>query len=134
MKKILVPQRENPIVNRLNKTKLEKFPDLQLEREEKLKNLRKKDQAAKLERVCCDSFLSSLELLTNCFERKRKKHVSLKNERKRSGRKSTLMMSCSRRKTMRKQTIRVVAKISWMILCKLIHSSSYHFAGALCNW
>ena len=51
MKKILVPQRENAIVNRLNKTKVEKFPDLGVEKEEKLKALRKKDQAAKLERV-----------------------------------------------------------------------------------
>jgi hypothetical protein len=51
VKKILVVQRENIIVNRLNKTKVEKFPDLQMEREEKLKALRKKDQAAKLERV-----------------------------------------------------------------------------------
>lgn len=50
VKKILVSQRENPIVNRLNKTKTEKFPDLQMEREEKLKALRKKDQAVKLER------------------------------------------------------------------------------------
>jgi hypothetical protein len=44
-------QRENPIVNRLNKTKVEKFPDLGMEKEERLKSLRKKDQAAKLERV-----------------------------------------------------------------------------------
>jgi hypothetical protein len=51
VKKILVPQRENPIVNRLNKTKVEKFPDLAQEKEEKLKALRKKDQAARLERV-----------------------------------------------------------------------------------
>lgn len=51
MKRILVPQRENPIVNRLNKTKVEKFPDLAMEREEVLKVIRKKDQAAKLERV-----------------------------------------------------------------------------------
>ncbi|TAQ88048.1 hypothetical protein B7494_g3617 [Chlorociboria aeruginascens] len=50
VKKILVAQRENAIVNRLNKTKIEKFPDLQMEKEEKLKVLRKKDQAAKLER------------------------------------------------------------------------------------
>jgi len=50
VKKILVPQRENPIVNRLNKTKIEKFPDLQMEKEERLKALRKKDQAAKLDR------------------------------------------------------------------------------------
>jgi len=50
VKRILVPQRENSIVNRLNKTKVEKFPDLQMEREEKLKALRKKDQASQLER------------------------------------------------------------------------------------
>ena len=51
VKRILVPQRENPIVNRLNKTKVEKFPDLAMEKEERLKSLRKKEQAAKLERV-----------------------------------------------------------------------------------
>ena len=55
VKRILVAQRENPIVNRLNKTKVEKFPDLAMEKEERLKLMRRKDQAAKLERV---SFLS----------------------------------------------------------------------------
>jgi hypothetical protein len=55
VKKILVPQRENPIVNRLNKTKIEKFPDLQMEKEEKLKILRKKEPAAKLDRVSIGS-------------------------------------------------------------------------------
>ncbi|TVY55821.1 Coiled-coil domain-containing protein [Lachnellula suecica] len=50
VKKILVPQRENPIVNRLNKTKVEKFPDLAMEKEDKLKALRKRDQAARLDR------------------------------------------------------------------------------------
>ncbi|KAK2053261.1 DUF814-domain-containing protein [Colletotrichum caudatum] len=50
VKKILVPQRENPIVNRLNKTKVEKKPDLQQEREDRLRELRKRDQTAVLER------------------------------------------------------------------------------------
>ncbi|EHL03721.1 putative Coiled-coil domain-containing protein 25 [Glarea lozoyensis 74030] len=50
VKRIIVTQRENPIVNRLNKTKVEKFPDLGMEKEERLKSLRKKDQASKLER------------------------------------------------------------------------------------
>ncbi|OHE98370.1 hypothetical protein CORC01_06366 [Colletotrichum orchidophilum] len=50
VKKILVAQRENPIVNRLNKTKVEKKPDLQQERDDRLKELRKRDQAASLER------------------------------------------------------------------------------------
>ncbi|KAL2155329.1 hypothetical protein VTH82DRAFT_70 [Thermothelomyces myriococcoides] len=50
VKRILVPQRENPIINRLNKTKVEKFPDLRQEKEDHLRELRKKDQAAQLAR------------------------------------------------------------------------------------
>ncbi|TVY48376.1 Coiled-coil domain-containing protein [Lachnellula occidentalis] len=50
VKRIIVPQRENPIINRLNKTKVEKFPDLQMEKEDRLKAMRKKDQSARLER------------------------------------------------------------------------------------
>ncbi|KAK4162280.1 hypothetical protein QBC43DRAFT_322181 [Cladorrhinum sp. PSN259] len=46
VKKILIAQRENPIVNRLNKTKVEKQPDLRQEKEDRLKELRKRDQAA----------------------------------------------------------------------------------------
>ncbi|KAJ5689767.1 Coiled-coil domain-containing protein 25 [Penicillium macrosclerotiorum] len=34
VRKILVRERENPIVNRLNKTRVEKFPDLRAEKEE----------------------------------------------------------------------------------------------------
>ncbi|KAJ4306878.1 Coiled-coil domain-containing protein 25 [Collariella sp. IMI 366227] len=50
VKKILVPQRENPIVNRLNKTKVEQYPDLKQEKDDHLRQLRKKDQAAQLAR------------------------------------------------------------------------------------
>ncbi|KAG9258514.1 uncharacterized protein F5Z01DRAFT_643440 [Emericellopsis atlantica] len=46
VKRILVPQRENHIVNRLNKTKVEKKPDLLQEREDRLKEIRRRDQAA----------------------------------------------------------------------------------------
>lgn len=56
VKRVLVPQRENQIINRLNKTKVEKFPDLAMEKEEILKAERKKDQASRLERVCFVSF------------------------------------------------------------------------------
>lgn len=51
VKRILVAQRENPIVNRLNKTKVENFPDLRQEKDDIMKELRKKDQAAQIERV-----------------------------------------------------------------------------------
>ncbi|KAJ1338037.1 NFACT RNA binding domain-containing protein [Microdochium nivale] len=46
VKKILVAQRENPIINRLNKTKVEKYPDLKQERDDRLRELRKRDQAS----------------------------------------------------------------------------------------
>ncbi|RKU47389.1 Coiled-coil domain-containing protein 25 [Coniochaeta pulveracea] len=50
VKRIMVPQRENAIVNRLNKTKVEKHPDLREEKENHLKELRKRDQVAVLAR------------------------------------------------------------------------------------
>lgn len=45
-------QRENAIINRLNKTKVEKHPDLKQEKDDRQRELRKKDQAAQLARVC----------------------------------------------------------------------------------
>ncbi|KAI0378329.1 DUF814-domain-containing protein [Hypomontagnella monticulosa] len=50
VKKILVPARENVIINRLNKTKVEKQSDLQQEREDHRRELRKRDQAAQQQR------------------------------------------------------------------------------------
>ncbi|KAB2579505.1 Coiled-coil domain-containing protein 25 [Lasiodiplodia theobromae] len=50
VKRIHVVERENPIVNRLNKTKVEKFPDLRQEREDRQQELRKKDRATQQER------------------------------------------------------------------------------------
>ncbi|KAK3202887.1 hypothetical protein GRF29_154g1104331 [Pseudopithomyces chartarum] len=44
VKRIHVEKRENPIVNRLNKTKVEKYPDLAMEKEARLKELRIKDR------------------------------------------------------------------------------------------
>ena len=51
VKRVIVIQRENPIVNRLNKTKVEKQPDLKQERDDRLRELRKREQAAQLHRV-----------------------------------------------------------------------------------
>lgn len=50
VKRVLVPQRENAIVNRLNKTKVEKKPDLQRERDDRLKELRRIEQEALTQR------------------------------------------------------------------------------------
>ncbi|KAG9690394.1 DUF814-domain-containing protein, partial [Aureobasidium melanogenum] len=45
VKRVYVAKRENPIVNRLNKTKVEKFPDFRQEKEDRAKELRKKDRS-----------------------------------------------------------------------------------------
>lgn len=46
-----MPHRENPIINRLNKTKVEKFPDLDNDRREILRARSKQNQAAVQARV-----------------------------------------------------------------------------------
>ncbi|TKA80410.1 hypothetical protein B0A49_01187 [Cryomyces minteri] len=50
VKKVHVPQRENPTINRLNKTKVERFPDLRQEKQDREKELRRKDKALSLAR------------------------------------------------------------------------------------
>jgi long-subunit acyl-CoA synthetase (AMP-forming) len=53
VKKVHVPTRQNPIVNRLNKTKTEQFPDLRAEKEadqaakRKVERLQREEQKAK---------------------------------------------------------------------------------------
>jgi hypothetical protein len=51
VKKIHVPKRENPIVNRLNKTKVEKFPNLQEEKLARQREISKRNQEAVKARV-----------------------------------------------------------------------------------
>ncbi|KAJ5772670.1 coiled-coil domain-containing protein 25 [Penicillium odoratum] len=47
VRKVLVRARENPIVNRLNKTRVEKFPDFRAEKEEYLKKKRQLERKAR---------------------------------------------------------------------------------------
>lgn len=51
VRKILVTQRENAIINRLNKTKVERFPDLRQEKEDRMKELRERDRKLNMNRV-----------------------------------------------------------------------------------
>lgn len=51
VKKVLVETRENPIVNRLNKTRVEKYPDLREERAGRDREERKKERIAAQEKV-----------------------------------------------------------------------------------
>jgi hypothetical protein len=68
VKRFLIAQRENPIVNRLNKTRVENTqPDLQQEKEDHLRELRKKDQAARQERVCLSFLFYFTQFLSRPF-------------------------------------------------------------------
>ena len=49
-KKILVTTRVNAVINRLNKTKVEKFPDLREEREEERRKKRQAERKVREER------------------------------------------------------------------------------------
>ncbi len=51
VKKVLIEKRVNEIINRLNKTKVEKFPDLAAEKAEFEKEERRKEKAALQEKV-----------------------------------------------------------------------------------
>jgi hypothetical protein len=75
VKRILVHQQENPIVNRLNKTRVEKHPDLKQEKDDRLKELRKRDQAAQQQRVGLDGLRKPPRdmILMNSPYRKRRK-------------------------------------------------------------
>ncbi|KAE8156047.1 hypothetical protein BDV40DRAFT_282291 [Aspergillus tamarii] len=49
VRKVFVRERENVIVNRLNKTRVEKFPDLMAEKEESLKKKQKEERKTREE-------------------------------------------------------------------------------------
>lgn len=52
VKRIHVETRENAIVNRLNKTRVERFPDLRQEKADKEREVRKRERIAQQEKVC----------------------------------------------------------------------------------
>lgn len=74
-------ERENAIINRLNKTKVEKHPDLKQEKDDRQRELRKRDQSAQLARVCVtwDPF-QQFSVDTNSSSRRRKKPESRRRE------------------------------------------------------
>ncbi|PGH29286.1 hypothetical protein GX50_07963 [[Emmonsia] crescens] len=49
-RKVHVAARQNVIVNRLNKTRVEKFPDLRLDKEEYMKNIRREERKLREEK------------------------------------------------------------------------------------
>lgn len=114
VKRILVPKRENPIVNRLNKTKVEKRPDFKEERDDRLKELRQREQASVQLRVRLPPIRDSL--LTRCSRKKRPGRR--RSGRKRSTRRITPMTISSPRIISRCRVIRIGPRTGRMTLCR----------------
>ena len=63
VRRVYVEKRENAIVNRLNKTKIEKHPDLRAERAERDQEERKKGRIAGQEKVSADGAIVCIRFL-----------------------------------------------------------------------
>jgi hypothetical protein len=83
VKRLYVEKRENPIVNRLNKTKVEKFPDLRQEKADRERELRKIERIAAQEKVrsVMNDDTRYLRMLTCLLQKK--EDAKIAEERKR---------------------------------------------------
>lgn len=93
VKRVYVSARENAIVNRLNKTKVEKHPDLRQEKEDRERELRKVERIAQQEKV--SSILQTTAPIRICNTNRTLSHRSektpdwLKSASSSSGKKTT---------------------------------------------
>lgn len=134
VKRILVPQRENPIVNRLNKTKVEKYPDLRQEKDDHLRELRKKDQAAQQARVGSSPFTAPKPGSLTTAHRKRKKPASPRSARRRSGKRTTPTTSSSPTRTWPARATRIATRTGRTILCRSTRNQiKTRFASVNCT-
>jgi hypothetical protein len=128
VKRVYVSQRENVIVNRLNKTKVEKHPDLRQEKEDRERELRKIERIAQQEKVGWNLlrmpmairtvWTGSLLLTTIASNRRRKTPNWQKNDRDSSGRRTTCTTTCSLRTRCKCPATKTEMKTSWTISCK----------------
>ena len=82
VKRVYVAKRENPIVNRLNKTKVEKFPDFRQEKEDRAKELRKKDRSVIAARVRIAKPQSERDTLAYTITNRQRKRLALQRRGK----------------------------------------------------
>lgn len=117
VKKVHVEQRENGIVNRLNKTRVEKFPDLRAEKADKEREERKKERMAAQIQVC-----RSMEVRRARTDlspsRRRKMPKWRRNGWRSSGRRRTCTMTCTMMTICRSRAIRIGMPTGRMILCR----------------
>lgn len=99
VKRVYVEKRENAIVNRLNKTKVERHPDLREEKAQREREIRKVERMAQQEKVGLELrglCWMSTGVADMCYRRK-KTLAWRKSGRSSSGRRSICMTTCIRR-------------------------------------
>lgn len=82
VKRVYVAKRENPIVNRLNKTKVEKFPDFRQEKEDRARDLRKKDRTVIAAKVRQVTHHHRRDTLANSYFNRQRKRPELQEKEK----------------------------------------------------
>lgn len=124
VKRVYVAKRENPIVNRLNKTKVEKFPDFRQEKEDRARELRKKDRSVIAERVRRFEIRARPDPLTYTpLNRQRKKLVLQERGKSWHTRGITHTMTGTRRSRSWLPAIKIATRTGRTISCKNSHFS-----------
>lgn len=124
VKRVYVQQRENAIINRLNKTREEKHPDLRAEKAEREKDIRRRERMAAQDKVCGAPSVSSTTLYRErdadgyAICRSSKTGRKWKSMRSRSGRRTICTTICIRKTTWRCPAIRIVMRTSWTTSCR----------------
>jgi len=75
VKKVLIEKRLNEIINRLNKTKIEKFPDLAAEKAEFEKEERRKEKAALEAKVIFILSVERFVLILSVYRERRRNEL-----------------------------------------------------------
>lgn len=119
VKRVYVAKRENPIVNRLNKTKVEKFPDFRQEKEDRAKELRKKDRSVIAARVRTSTNQGVRDTLAyTTINRQRKRLASQRRGKSWHIRENTPTMTGIRRSKSWLQVTRTATRTGRTISCE----------------
>ena len=130
VKRVYVSARENAIVNRLNKTKVEKHPDLRQEKEDRERELRKVERIAQQEKVSSilqeKTALCEPAMLTRTSSHRSEKTPDwLKSASSSSGRKTTCTTTSTLR--IRWSATRTEKRATCLISCKFMnHKTSFY--------
>lgn len=122
VKRVYVQKRENVIVNRLNKTKVEKYPDLRQERQDRDRELRKKGQKLRQDKVSSrHSYIYPGSI--DHQRRSRKRRESGRRGKSLRGVAITCTMIYTPTTPCTSLVIRIETPTSWTTLCSWIYAT-----------